>query len=359
MPAAQVPTRFPDRSDLRAHTLVRTVDDCEDGWMVASWAAQATSKDPHYRIELPQLRAVYETTPSGNIELRARVHHADDDQAFAGFAAKAIARLMHLHRVRLGRPAQFPRSTPVADIWVVPTPAADPNVGGESRTSHVYLWDCRYRRTQSEWARTVTHEWGHLTLPAARGFAAPESDAAGHLGEALYLEWLAQDSLPDEPGNFATPSVARRWSERHNHPRRQRYEQLGPRDTALDQRDKSGMDAYVGAALGIAASFGSTTLGAVLRGIESDSPRELLASLRRLLADEDQILVRLPAWVPLPAGQYAIQPAAGSGTLELDTQRPKWLAAASTERFAKSDWHRLHAGPGSLAAVSISRTHSR
>ena len=36
-------------------------------------------------------------------------------------------------------------------------------------------------RDSIEWVRTVVHEWGHLTLPAARGFTAPENDAAGYL----------------------------------------------------------------------------------------------------------------------------------------------------------------------------------
>ncbi|MFY7952409.1 MAG: hypothetical protein ACOVT5_07875 [Armatimonadaceae bacterium] len=335
-----------------------SVEDRDAGWMVVQSRTAPSSKDPHYGVELASSTGVYEAVPSGSLELRTRVHHVADDSPLAMSCARGVASLMRLHRDRLGRPTLFPRSTPVAELWLVPRPAADPGVGGETRTSNVYLWDCRFRRSAQEWARTLAHEWGHLTLPAARGFASPEGDAAGHLGEALYMEWLAAETHGDESGDFMTPSVCRMWTERHNSPRWQRYQRLGPTDPDLERRDRSGMDAYVGAALGIGASFGSTTLGTVLRGIDNDSPRELFQSLRRHCAEQEQVLVKLPAWVPLPAGRFRIEGAPGNGILIVDGQRNRHASDAAGVRFARAGWHRIEAGPGQRTAASITRMNA-
>jgi hypothetical protein len=42
-----------------------------------------------------------------------------------------------------------------------------------------------------EWLRQVAHEWGHYALPMMGRFSEPEPDAAGALGEALFLQLLA------------------------------------------------------------------------------------------------------------------------------------------------------------------------
>jgi len=154
------------------------------------------------------------------------------------------------------------------------------------------------------------------------------------------------------------PDVAKAWTDRHNAPRIERYRRLGPADRDFDRRDTAGMDAYVGAALGIGATFGSTVLGTVMRGIENDSPRELLESLRRHCSEQEQILMRLPAWVPLPAGRYRLQTAGSESAIRVDGQARVASAGAPPIRFAKPGWHRIESSAQNRAAASLIRVQS-
>ncbi len=250
----------------------------------------------------------------GNVGLGPAVviHHAPSDADAARRTARLCARLLRLHRERFVRDTEFPRGSDRAHVWLYrQLPAtARTTAGGESQGNHLYIFDTAVPRTAIEWTRTIAHEWGHVTLPAARGFSAPENDAAGFLGERLYLKWLyeetvagkgtAGDDWTDAPG-LST------YHARQIAPLIARFHEIGPIGSGLDDRDERAMNLYIGAALATDHAFGPELLGRGLFSILGVGPRDLLTALRNTVAAALVVPIRLPAWVPLARTTYQVR----------------------------------------------------
>ncbi|HCA47139.1 MAG TPA: hypothetical protein DEP45_07155 [Armatimonadetes bacterium] len=58
----------------------------------------------------------------------------------------------------------------------------------------MFVYDIGRNRTPEEWLREVAHEWGHYALPRMGRFEQPEPYASGVLGEALFLQLLADEA---------------------------------------------------------------------------------------------------------------------------------------------------------------------
>ncbi len=253
------------------------------------------------------------------------LHYEDDaDAALARRTARLCARLLRLHLARFGERAPFPRGAPQAHVFLRrDTPPGSENAGGQTWGENVWLFSTgRPERTNIEWTRTVAHEWGHLTLYAARGYRAPENDAAGFLGERLYLKWLREEGTApllandENDGDGVDQAGLDIYHERQIEPLIARFRAGGPNAPALlrSDRDAPAMDLYVGAALACDDAFGSRLLGEALAGVESDDgPRPFLESLRRTTVARPVLVVRLPAWVPLVRAAYRVSPDAGTG----------------------------------------------
>jgi hypothetical protein len=210
------------------------------------------------------------------------VHHEPPDRLLAQQTARLMARLLRLHYEHFGREARFPRDADVADVWLAPeTQPNAPEVGGETRDNQVYFFATGAPRSPIEWTRTVVHEWGHLTMNAARGFKEPENDAGGFLGERLYLKWLRADKgLPTAPDDGVVPAGLDLYYERQIAPLISRFRKFGPAAKTLSGMNQAAMDLYIGGVLESDTTYGSQLTGRALRNIEGVRPQDFFVSLR-------------------------------------------------------------------------------
>lgn len=340
------------------------------------FAPPAIATDPIYKQRTTRALYIYEGAGQGKqiaVRQRVVVHFEPDDRDAAIRSARLIARLMRIHRERFNRETTFHRATTIAHVWFVPSPPNSVDVGGETRDSNVYIFSATTIKKPIELVRTITHEWGHETLPAARGFTEPESDAAGYLGERLYMNYLLFDSIdPKIPrvDDGTTPVSLREYYDRQVKPLRERYQKSGPYSKLLDGDSKESMDYYIGAVLESDESLGSRLVGDALYSIEDTSPRDFLRALETAVAQKlpEGVFVSMRAWLPLKSGRYVMNPVSGGGRISLTG--PQSLGAIAdgpksglpkshpgekrdgTFRVTKPGWFRVTAG-GSLSEFTI------
>jgi len=293
---------------------------------------------------------------ANTLALTVTVHYEPEDREVALRTARLCARLLRLHRERIGHEAVFPRAAATADVWLAVQKSPDPAVAAETRGSQVYVFDAHARRSQIEWVRTVVHEWGHLTLPAARGFTAPENDAAGYLGERLFLKWMWEEQSIGAPDDGTDTAGLDKYYERQIAPLIARFREGGPESRLLDGTDAESMDYYIGAALAFDESFGSAMLGRAIYSIYGVKPRDLLAAMRETLSQADAITVRLPAWTPLPKTDYLVS-ADAEGTLAVADRAPLAVGPGEWARLAirLSGWKTFKAAAGDVQIVTLRR----
>lgn len=287
--------------------------------------------------------------------LRAAVYHTEGDRELALRSARLCARLLRLFQERFGQEAVFPRDTPTARVYLLPPRRDAPNFGGESFSSgEVYLYLSGVTRTGLEQVRTLVHEWGHLTIPAARGYLEPEPDASGYLGERLYMKWLHETGGNSSDGTN-TADLSRYYS-RQIAPLLAQYASGGPASRQMDGRLTPHMDYYIAAALGFEEAFGSRLLGRALFSIEGVAPRDLLAAMRATITRASTLPVRLPAWVPLPAGKYAVTGNA-PGSVLLAGRTPVTVSPKKplTLTFRPEDWKKVRGVSGSVRTLTLRR----
>lgn len=361
------PVSFPRRAFfLLAWLLVMPLARAQDspvreelpGGFVVSPGSPSEVHDPRYGWRFARAVIVYgppfDDEGSG-LRRRVIIHHQPDDALWARRTARLCARLLRLHRERFERDAAFPRGSREADVWLAPqTPPGRASLGGETRDNQVYVFDTATPRTPIEWVRTVAHEWGHLTLPAARGFTEPEGDAAGFLGERLYLKWLREE-MRGRGGSVDDGTEAAGldlYHARQIAPLIARFQATGPNGREWEARNTRGMDLYIGAALATDDALGSALLARGLFSIPGVRARDLLEALDGAVAETRALPIRLPAWVPLRRATYEIAASAdGSvtdGSVAVADRPPLTLprrgAARLSVRFAGWKWVRAAKG---------------
>jgi hypothetical protein len=335
------------------------------GFALVALPAESTAgaeKDLRYGWRFT--RALYVYAPrrehmTTSLGLTVIVHYEPQDRNLALRTARLCARLLLLHRERIGYESVFPRAAETADVWLTARKAPDATVGAETRGNQVYVYDTRLKRSPIEWVRTVTHEWGHLTLPAARGFTDPENDAAGYLGERLFLKWMREERRADSPDDGTDLASLDLYYSRQIAPLIAQFSAGGPQSKLLDGTSAESMDYYIGAALAFDEAFGSQMLGRAIYGIYGVKPRDLLASMREVLSQADAITVRLPAWAPLPKMDYAV---AGDATGEINVaDRPPLfvrLGGATRLSVRQPGWKQVKTASGDVQVVTLRRLGS-
>jgi hypothetical protein len=345
---------------------VAKVEELPGGYAVAlpePFTPPADATDPIYRK--PFSRAVYVYAPSaadGKLVRRVVIHHEPESRDDAARAARLIARLLRLHAERFARTPTFPREADAAQVWLLPeqpgAASGSPALGGETRDANVYVFGTGTKRSPLEWARTLAHEWGHLTLPAARGFTEPETDAAGLLGERLHFKWLREDarrakSAPSD--DFLTADGPDLYYKRQVAPLIARFAEGGPSAKALTGDGAAAMDYYCGAVLACDDAFGPALTGRALFAIEGVRPADFLAAMSATVARADAVSVRLPAWVPLSRTRYVVAPApgGGSGAVRAGTTSVTVGGPGATLRVTSSGWRWMRAADGRVSAVVL------
>ena len=311
--------------------------------------------DPNFGLKLSRQIAVYAPVATGGFRQVVAVRHDSSDRAFALKVARLTARLLRLHKDRVGQEATYPQGEELANVWLTRTPAASKlSVAAETRVNHVYLYQITDPRKEIEWARTISHEWGHLTLLTARGYKDPENDAAGFLGERLFLKWLREDglALPRKTDDFCEREGLQLYYDRQLAPLMARYNAAGPADKRLSQLNAEGMDYYIAMALDTDEVFGSKVLGFALYHLEDTTPQALVNAVRNGIFLQTELRIKLPAWVPLAPDTYSVSGPAGKVMLDV---RPLDPSKPVPFKVVAPGYKRLKAVAGNIPAVVLRR----
>lgn len=349
---APLPARVESLDSLIAAQEGLEIDRLAGGFYVLLPPAGSNSfatKDPYRGKAFDRAAYVY-AERDGYLRRATVIHHHPDDRAWAQKLARLSARLIRLSRDRFGRWPTFQNGGDEARVWMFRDPVGGA-AGGETRGGQVYIYDTATNSPPLEWVRTLCHEWGHLTLPAARGFTEPENDAGGMVGERLFLAWLLADKTGGPDDSTRRPDLTM-YCQRQCEPLIARFLAEGPTSGEFGKRDARAMDLYVGAILAADRALGSRLLSDALRGIDGVTPRDFLDSLRNVAYLQKTVTVQLPAWVPLAPADYRIQASRGAGQL-LITGRPP-LKVPGTIRPSRSAFALLK-GSGSLTAITLTR----
>lgn len=320
------------------------------------------AEDFFYKQRYARAVYVYAPTSRGRAGLARAVTLAcnRDQEDAARRAARLCARLLRLHRERFGRDAVFPRGSGEAFVWLAPPAKTGEGrpLGGETRDNDIYLFGVP--QASLEGVRTLAHEWGHLTLPAARGYTEPERDASGFLGERLYLKWLREESAAGNPpprDDGTDRAGLDLYHARQIAPLIARFQAAGPAARDLDRTDTRGMDMYIGLALATDDALGSALLGKGLYSVMGLRARDLLTALREAAAASDLLPVRLPAWVPLTRTTYAIglTSRSAAGAVAFADRPPLSLRrnAPAELRVLQAGWKWVRAADGDIRSITL------
>lgn len=326
--AQKLPATAPNKEALSELGIGMELETLVGGFVVVAPSSTMLGEskvDPTYGIKLSRQVGVYAPTKSGELRQVVAVRHESADRALALRVARLAARLLRLHKDHVGQEATFPQGEELAEVWLSRVPAVNgTKIAGETRINQVYFYQVAEERAAILWARVIVHEWGHLTLPAARGYQEPEGDAAGFLGERVYLKWLQEDlvALPQKRDDFCEPEGVQLYYSRQVEPLMARYSAGGPSDKRLDLKTTEGMDYYIGMALGADQTFGSKVLGFALYHTESVSPRALVTALQNGVFLQPELNVKLPAWVPFAPDTYTVVGSAGKVSVDVRVVDP-------------------------------------
>jgi len=277
--------------------------------------------------------------PSGRqVQRYANVCYTAGSRSVAESVCATISILRYQQLTHLRQPVRLAWDTDTASIWITEEKSRVPDVVGETRTTNVTYFDVTSQKDPNEFARVIAHEWGHLALQAARGFTAPEPDSAGHVGEALGLQWLASTGIK---GNI-TPVLP---SPGFVAASRNRFDKAlsaaPPGSAGFVKRNAQGMYAYIGAILHVANTYGDAFLGRVFQAVDADSTDAFLTAWAFVLTEDGVIRFHGTAWVPLEAGVYQ-----ASHALNLASVKgPAGITCDSRHRLTvrRSGWYQLTA----------------
>jgi hypothetical protein len=136
-------------------------------------------------------------------------------------------------------------------------------------------------RSDAEWVRELSHEWGHACLPGIDGFTAPEAWANGDLGERLFVPLLAQSGrLAAWTTGVDMTAYQRKYVERPLNS----FAALGPVSKTLANTGQAGYDHFLGAALYISQAYGTKTLMKALDAAGGGSASGFLRACADVLA---------------------------------------------------------------------------
>ena len=353
------------------------------------FAPPTFSVAPRYKTRTSRAVTVYVGTTiwegrrvtSNKLTRRVVVHFEPDDRENALRVARVAARLMQLHRQLFKRETTFPRGASVADVWLIPAQNGKTDIGGETRDANVYIFAASTIKTPIELIRTVAHEWGHLTIPAARGFSEPESDAAGYLGERVYMFAmtfpLRNDPPEPYPKDAATLDALIAYNERQTIPLMKRYAAAGPLSPVLRGDNTAAMDYYIGMVLTCLETYYTndhtvSLTGAALWGIGGEKPADFVRSLEREMAKQTErgvvsvhppeYTAGLPLYVPLAKGDYAIRADDRAGTITfagVQTVTVSLKLQTAVLRITKPGWYRISPTGELVSLIPLSFTLTR
>ncbi|HEY3411836.1 MAG TPA: hypothetical protein VGM51_02140 [Armatimonadota bacterium] len=258
--------------------------------------------EPTSGMPYPLLVSAY-VLKAGTLALRFTVHCADRvDPARARQVGRFLVALSDLTDPVLG--AEIRAVYPVP-VWI----SAEGAAGARQWRGAIHIEAANTPRSDIEWVRELTHEWGHAALPGIDGFTQPEAWANGDLGERLFLPLMDKSGRLSAwaPGVEAAPYAARYFV-----PLVTAFSRSGPDPRLLADKGRKGYEHFLGAALYVDGAYGRRILLEALDGAGGGSARDFLTSLSRVLAVRTAVEIRRGGAVgPLPiciprSGRYIL-----------------------------------------------------
>jgi hypothetical protein len=353
-----------------------------DGPQARRWAVllaverdTAPARDPKYRREYP--RAVYayvmQERPTRWFRVATIRFQTSADLTLARRTAALIAQLFWIRREYWRAEPDFPQPLETT-LWL----SRDGRAGGEEWRGEIYLYDVAHARSDEEWVREVTHEYGHVALPGEAIYSSPEPKANGYLGERLLAKWLADNRASAWDGAVDL----RRYVARRADPLRRRFLSQGPRSPLRSRRDGEGMEYYIGAVLAWEAAHGPTLLRAALDRTGGGGAESFLRGCQKAVEDGASRRVEVAgealssgiagasddrgtAWLYLPAGRWRLEletTVESAIVVNWDGRRLVPASAGSRTiysiRLSASGWHRLEllSGRSAVRRMGLVRT---
>ena len=238
--------------------------------------------DPKYGWMFSRRAALY----IGDARRCSLYYQEAADRGLATRVAELLGRL-HGAAALLGPP-------PAAELRVWLPRSGRP--GGEQYRDSLYLFAVGVPRSDSEWVREVSHEFGHVVLPSFARYEAPEPKENGYLGQRLLPQCLLE--LGQRTVWDGRVSLADYVNERVK-PLRSRFLDAGPAASLRVDRGPAGMDYAIGMVLALEAQHGPQFLARVIRRNSGGGVESLLLAYRDEVAAVGRY--QIPAALAVPS----------------------------------------------------------
>ena len=244
--------------------------------------------------------------------LRFRLHYPSSRLSafgadYGALAADSLNLLLHTRVVAEAYLGRARREVPVADAWLCEQGAP----GGEAWSNNLLITGLHEKRPAGEWARQLTHEFGHLALPGVDHYQEPEAWANGALGERLFTKWLLAN--PDNGVRLLGDLIPADFSRARIAPLIRRFLAEGPASPLARGASAQAMDWYVGLALYVEAALGPGALSDAMAAAQRSTRAEtFLRAVGQVMAQRAGRGLALDAsagdgadlWVYLPGGRW-------------------------------------------------------
>ncbi|MGD9496643.1 MAG: hypothetical protein AB7Y46_10095 [Armatimonadota bacterium] len=237
-----------------------------------------------------------------DLTLTAMVHypspllsaHQADYSELAGRVTHILLRMHCYSRACYGLPVATDEQR-IPRVWLCESGPT----GAEQYDDDIFLYDVMRDRQPMEWLREVAHEWGHYALPRMGRFTQPEPYASGVLGEALFLQLLADEAglVVGEPwpGRRAQAAVDGLWgnarAELAEYLAQMRESTLdlwlarGPNSELAAGMGEESFHYLVGAMLWVEAAHGHAMLRETLLKAPGESPADFYYGYRQAVRE--------------------------------------------------------------------------
>lgn len=192
-------------------------------------------------------------------------------------------------------------------------PESTDQFGRPSRVNVIYIYDRPTFQDPLQRVREIAHEYGHATLPPIGVLDDPEDWGEGHLGEHLYMKWLAEDLRAGnlEPADVmgVTAESLTRYVEENTLPLLRSAIANGPNRELMSGKNEAALNRYVGLVLMMEETIPRDLLtrAMMLRG--DQSVESLIRAAVEATEGYDAWLVQRPRsvqadtfWIPLGGG---------------------------------------------------------
>ncbi|MCW5934114.1 MAG: hypothetical protein KIT45_07415 [Fimbriimonadia bacterium] len=271
-----------------------------------------------------------EFSSRGQPELRISVY--TQKQAHFPLAVKACRLLLRCYELSLTRlqrdhPLRYDR---LLQVFL----SLEGKAGAEQQQNALYIYQVDPSLPPIEWARELSHEYGHWIVPPINSFREPEAWANGDLGERLFLKWLmetrtARRELTDEETCGATIQDLRAYHDRKTAPLIQRMTKEGLNQSRWRSRAKPGFEEYLALALYTESVYGHERLARAMNLAGGVEPDDFLKGLQESLTEQNRLTTRLEGtetYLFMPGGTQRwklLEPT--NLRVTPDLKRPDWI----------------------------------